>query len=121
MALMRDRSAHISGLKTLAGSCASIFWPGVLVFGFPGVMGQHWQKALDVGQAEVGQTLFFVLAGVGLFMFLAARLQKTVGPAWLTAAGGVLCGTATIMVGYALSMNLVSLWAFLVGAGSALT
>jgi hypothetical protein len=43
----------------LGACCIAIFWPGTLVFGFPGVMSQYWQNAYRVGYAQVGQILFF--------------------------------------------------------------
>ncbi|MEA2040284.1 MAG: MFS transporter [Thermodesulfobacteriota bacterium] len=109
---------RIKGPVALIASCAAIFWPGAFIFSFPGVMAQYWQATFEVGRGAIGQTLFFVLAAVGTFMFLTGRWQEKIGPAWLTAIGGVLCGTSTIIVGQASSMNHVYLWAFLVGASS---
>jgi OFA family oxalate/formate antiporter-like MFS transporter len=58
-------------------SCAcAIFWPGAFIFGFPGVMSQHWQQAFDVGRSEVGQTVFFILAGATCFMYLCGRFSR---------------------------------------------
>ena len=115
-----DMTNRLKGPVALTASCAAIFWPGAFIFSFPGVMGQYWQVTFDVGRGAIGQTLFFVLAAVGIFMFLTGRWQEKIGPAWLTAIGGVLCGTSTIIVGQAASINHVYLWAFLVGASSSL-
>ncbi len=109
---------RIKGPVVLIASCAAIFWPGAFIFSFPGIMAQYWQTTFDVGRGAIGQTLFFVLAAVGIFMFLTGRWQEKIGPACLTATGGVLCGMSTIIVGHATSMNHVYLWAFLVGASS---
>ena len=59
----------------LIACCVAVFWPGTLVFGFPGVMGHYWQTTLSVERTEVGRILFFVLAAVGIFMFIIGRLQ----------------------------------------------
>ncbi len=103
----------------VAASCVAIFLPGALVFGFPGVMGTHWQQIFGVGRADVGQTLFFVLAAVGIFMFVTGRLQEKIDPAWVMALGALIYGPSTVAVGHAVSIHWVYLWAFLTGASSA--
>ena len=103
----------------VAASCVAIFLPGALVFGFPGVMGTHWQQIFGVGRADVGQTLFFVLAAVGIFMFVTGRLQEKIDPAWVMALGALIYGPSTAAVGHAVSIHWVYLWAFLTGASSA--
>ena len=107
------------GRRVLIASCAAIFWPGGFIFSFPGLLGPHWQQTFMVGSGAVGQTLFFVLASVGLFMFLAGRLQEKIGPAWLMAIGAILCGGCTLLLRYASSINHIYMWSFLVGASSA--
>jgi OFA family oxalate/formate antiporter-like MFS transporter len=97
----------------------AIFWPGAFIFSFPGVMGLHWQEIFTVGRADIGRTLFFVLAAAGIFMFCIGRWQEKIGPAWLVAGGAALCGASTILLGYASHINFVYLWAFLVGTSSA--
>ena len=47
----------------LVSCCLAVFFPGALIFGFPGVLGPHWQAAFEVGRADIGQILFYVLAG----------------------------------------------------------
>lgn len=103
----------------VVASCVAIFLPGALVFGFPGVMGTHWQQIFGVGRADVGQTLFFVLAAVGIFMFVTGRLQEKIDPAWVMALGALIYGPSTAAVGHAVSIHWVYLWAFLTGASSA--
>ena len=101
-------------------SCAcAIFWPGAFIFGFPGIMRQHWQQAFDVGDSAVGQTMFFILAGATCFMYLCGRGQEKYGPRKLATLGAVLCGSSVIWLGRADSMIAVYIWAFLVGASSA--
>ncbi|UCH19726.1 MAG: MFS transporter [Deltaproteobacteria bacterium] len=110
---------RLKGPVVLAAGCVAIFWPGALIFGFPGVMSQHWQHAFQVGRAEVGQILFYVLAAVGIFMFLVGRWQERIGPSSLTVIGTVLCGTGIIMVGHASGIKIVYVWAFITGVSSA--
>lgn len=107
-------------VAALVASCAAIFWPGALIFGFPGVMAPFWQAAFEVSQAQVGQSMFFVLAGAGSFMYLAGRWQERLGPGWLAALGGLLTRLATLGLGFAASIIAVYLWAFAVGVASAL-
>jgi len=103
----------------LAGSCGAIFWPGAFIFSLPGVLGETWQSSFGVGRAAVGRSMFFVLAAVGIFMFVVGRLQERTGPGPLVAIGGLLCGFSTLFLGGASSMAWVYVWAFLVGAASA--
>jgi OFA family oxalate/formate antiporter-like MFS transporter len=110
---------RIKGRRVLIASCAAIFWPGGLIFSLPGLLGPYWQQTFLVGKGAVGQTLFFVLAAVGLFMFLAGRWQEKIGPAWLMAIGAILCGGSTMVLRYASSINHIYVWSFLIGASSA--
>jgi OFA family oxalate/formate antiporter-like MFS transporter len=57
----------------LVASAGAIFWPGAFIFGFPGVMRQHWQQVFDVSGSAVGQTIFFILTGATCFMYLCVR------------------------------------------------
>jgi len=101
-------------------SCAcAIFWPGAFIFGFPGVMRQHWQEAFNVGGGAVGRTVFLVLMGATCFMYLCGRWQEKYSPAKLVALGTVLCGSSVIWLGRAEDMTAVYVWAFLVGVSSA--
>jgi OFA family oxalate/formate antiporter-like MFS transporter len=101
-------------------SCAcAIFWPGAFIFGFPGIMRQHWQQAFNVGGGAVGRTIFFILIGATCFMYLCGRWQEKYGAGKLAALGAVLCGGSVIWLGRAENMTAVYAWAFSVGASSA--
>lgn len=101
------------------GACALVvFWPGALIFGLPGVMGPYWQQAFATDRAAVGQILFYLLVAAGLFMYPTGRWLERLGPARLAAAGGLLCGLATLFLGRAQDIFQVYLWAFLVGVSS---
>jgi len=45
----------------IVGSALCIFWPGALIFGFPGVMASYGQGLFHVGRGAIGNILFFVL------------------------------------------------------------
>lgn len=116
---MTDRD-KIKSVRSLMGCCAAIFWPGAFIFGLPGVLGSTWKERFGVGQTEVGQTLFFVLAAVGFFMFISGRLLERLGPPRLVGAGVAICGISTVLVGYCNAIWGVYLWAFIVGIASTL-
>jgi len=109
-----------SGRALILISCAcAIFWPGAFIFGFPGVMSQHWQQAFNVGRSEVGQTVFFILAGATCFMYMCGRWQEKFGPGSLAALGAGLCGSSAVWLSQTENMIAVYIWAFIVGASSA--
>jgi len=103
----------------LAACCAAVFWPGAFIFGLPGVLGQHWQLTFSVGKAAVGQSIVFILAGAGTFMYIVGRWQAVIGPSRMAAFGTILCGGSVLFLGHVSSMHGVYVWAFLVGASSA--
>jgi OFA family oxalate/formate antiporter-like MFS transporter len=100
----------------LWGSCAAIFWPGALAFGFPGVMASHWQHTFGIGRGEVGATMFFLLVAVGSFMFLAGRLQMRWGVRRLMTVGGIVSTADMLLAAYAPGMAWIYAWAFILGA-----
>ena len=104
---------------TLISCACAVFWPGAFIFGFPGVMSQHWRIAFGVNDSEVGRTVFFILIGATCFMYLCGRWQERYGPGKLVALGALLCGGSVIWLGRIESMTGVYVWAFLVGAASA--
>jgi OFA family oxalate/formate antiporter-like MFS transporter len=104
------------GFGALWGSCAAIFWPGALAFGFPGVMAAHWQQTFGVGRGEVGATMFFLLVAVGCFMFLAGRLQMRLGVRRLMIMGGLVSTADMFLAAWAPSMAWIYAWAFILGA-----
>lgn len=107
------------GIGALLGSCGAVFWPGVMVFGFPGVAGQYWEQAFGADRAAIGQTLFFILAGTGIFMYLTGRWQARIGHAKVAALGGILCASSTWILGCAGGMGVVHGCFFLIGVSSA--
>jgi MFS transporter, OFA family, oxalate/formate antiporter len=106
------------GIFAVAGSSLAIFWPGALVFGFPGVMAPYWQKTFHVGKGPIGNILFFVLAALGVFMFFVGRWQERLGTRRMITLGAALCGLNVLVVAYASNLSMLYLWAFLNGAAS---
>ncbi len=106
------------GVVAVLGCALSIFWPGALIFGFPGVMGPYWQETFGVGKGAVGNTLFFVLAALGVFMFFVGRWQEKFGTRLMITIGALICGLSIFLVAYAPNIYYVYLWAFLTGTSS---
>lgn len=106
------------GILAVTGSALSLFWPGAVAFGLPGVLGQHWQQAFGVGKGAVGAIMFFMLASLGIFMFLVGRWQDRLGPRLAMSIGGAVTGLSLLMLPFAPSMNVVYLWGFISGAAS---
>jgi len=107
-----------SGVPAVVGSSVAIFWAGAFIFGFPGVMGSYWQETFHVGRGAIGNTLFFVLAAVGIFMFFVGRWLEKFGTRRMISFGAVLCGLDIFLLAYASSLPILYLWAFLMGLGS---
>jgi len=105
--------------RVLVACALAIFWPGSFIFGFPGVLRQHWQQAFGANAGAVGGTVFFILAGATCFMYFCGLWQEKYGPGRLAAIGSLLCGSSTIALRWAASMAQVNLWAFCVGASAA--
>jgi len=96
----------------------AIFWPGALTFGFPGVMAPAWQEMFHVGRAATGLVIFFMLAAVGAFMFLAGRWQEQYGPRKMIILGIAFTAFSSVVAAYASSIYMVYAWAFLNGLAS---
>lgn len=108
------------GTLAVIGSSAAIFWPGALIFGFPGVIGPHWQNMFGVGKGAIGNCLFFVLSMVGISMFLAGKLQERYGTRSMIRTGVVICALSSLPALYATNIYHIYVWAALNGLGSSL-
>jgi OFA family oxalate/formate antiporter-like MFS transporter len=115
---MNEAERNRRGVFAVVGSSIAIFWPGALVFGFPGVMGPYWQKLFGVGRGAIGNTLFFVLAAVGVFMFFVGRWQERLGIKRMITIGSILCGISPLVIAYASSLYSLYFWAFLIGTST---
>jgi OFA family oxalate/formate antiporter-like MFS transporter len=108
------------GKAALAACAAAIFWPGAFAFGFPGVMAATWRQSLAAGRAEVGAVMFFMLAALGCFMFLAGRWQVRLGSARLILVGAALGAVDMTLAAFAGSVAWIWAWAFAMGASQCL-
>ncbi len=78
-------------------------------------------ETFEVGTADTGNIMFFMLASLGIFMFLVGRWQERLGLRTMMVVGGVLCGVNMLTAAYANGMTMVYLWAFVTGAASCFT
>ena len=106
------------GIQAVFGSALCIFWPGALIFGYPGVMAAYWQGVFHVGRGAIGNILFFVLSAVGLLMFFVGHWQERFGIRRMMVVGTLLCGLSLLLLVLTSSLWTLYLWAFLVGASS---
>jgi OFA family oxalate/formate antiporter-like MFS transporter len=117
--MMDSTNRGPKGILAVIGSSIAIFWPGALIFGFPGVMAPYWMETFHVGRGAIGNILFFVLAAVGIFMFLVGRWQEKFGIRRMITAGAIICGLSVFIIAYASNLYMIYLWAFLTGTSSA--
>jgi OFA family oxalate/formate antiporter-like MFS transporter len=106
------------GILAVAGSSAAVFWPGALIFGYPGVMSPYWREMFNVGTGATGNVMFFVLAAVGSFMFVVGQWQEKVGIRLIVSISALVCGLSLLIVSHATNIYAVYIWAFLTGTGS---
>jgi OFA family oxalate/formate antiporter-like MFS transporter len=111
-------SGDVKAVLAVLGCSIAIFWPGALTFGFPGVMTPIWQEMFQVGREATGITIFFMLAAVGIFMFLVGRWQERFGTRRMIVIGIILTSFASIVAAYASSIFMVYAWAFVNGLAS---
>jgi MFS transporter, OFA family, oxalate/formate antiporter len=116
---MKSKERDYKGILAVIGSSMAIFWPGALIFGFPGVMAPYWMKTFHAGRGAIGNILFFVLAAVGAFMFFVGRWQEKFGLRRMITAGAILCGVSVLISAFASNLYMLYLWAFLTGVSTA--
>jgi OFA family oxalate/formate antiporter-like MFS transporter len=105
-------------LLAVIGSCLAVFWSGALTFGFPGAMSPLWQKMFGVGAAATGLIIFFMLAAVGVFMFLVGRWQERWGLRGMMALGVLLTAAGSVLASQASDIYTIYAWAALNGMAS---
>jgi MFS transporter, OFA family, oxalate/formate antiporter len=111
-------SRDVKGIMAVFGCSVAIFWPGALTFGFPGVMAPLWQEMFSAGRGTIGNTIFFMLAAVGIFMFLVGRWQERYGTRTMIVIGTIICSFSVLLAAYASSISMIYAWAFITGIGS---
>lgn len=113
-----SRPGNKRGVLVIIGCCIALFWPGALNFGFPGVMAPLWQEMFHIGRGPSGNTIFFMLAGVGIFMSLVGRWQERHGIRTMMATGIIICSLNSIMAAFLSSVSMLYIWSFINGLSS---
>jgi len=113
-----SRPGNKRGALVVIGCCMALFWPGALNFGFPGVMAPLWQEMFHIGRGASGNTIFFMLAAVGIFMSLVGRWQERHGTRTMMAIGIIISSLNSILAAYLSSVSMLYLWAFITGLSS---
>lgn len=108
------------GKWAVIGAFIAIWFPGAMTFSYPGVMGPTWMKTFGVGKGSIGLSLFFLLAMVGCFMFIAGKLQEKYGVRAMVRTGSVIVGVAAVVSAYASNIYMIYGWALLNGIGVSL-
>ncbi len=96
-------------------SSISIFWSGAFIFSLPGIMSSYWKESLNVGNSQIGATMFFILSAVGIFMYIAGRMQITFGIKRILLLGILLNSFSLLILLKLTSIYLIYLWSFMVG------
>lgn len=102
----------------VVGAAAAIFFPGSLVFGLPGLMSPVWGESLGVSAGALSYVMFFLLAALGIFMFVVGKWTARVGAKSLIMIGTVLAALAAAMTAVVTNVWMIYGWAFLIGAAT---
>lgn len=81
-------------------------------------MSPLWQEMFGVGAAATGLIIFFMLAAVGVFMFLVGRWQERWGLRAMMALGVVLTAAGSVLASQAAGISTIYAWAALNGTAS---
>jgi len=102
----------------VVGAAAAIFFPGSLVFGLPGLMSTVWGSSLGVSAGALSYVMFFLLAALGIFMFVVGKWTNRLGAKSLIMLGTVLAALAAAMTAVVTNVWMIYGWAFLIGTAT---
>lgn len=108
-------------ITSIFGCCLAVFWSGFLAFGFPGVMGTYWQELYDVGAAETGTVVTFMLLALAASMFFSGRIHMKIGMRRCLLIGLLMNAAAMIILMNGRSIYAVYAWGFVVNLGCSFT
>ena len=111
-------SRNAKGILSVFSCSVTVIFPGALMLAYPGVMAIYWQKLFHVGEAPIGNVLFFMWLPVGLFMFLVGQLLRRYGTRIINTIGSLICGLNILIMANPSDMVSVYLWAALHGLGT---
>lgn len=104
-------------MKRITGCALTIFMAGVVAFGYPGVMSAYWQNQFQVGVAETGMVVTFMLLALAVAMFFSGKVHQRFGMSVCVLIGlGFYLASFSIL---ALARNIywVYVWGFVANLG----
>jgi len=104
-------------IKKITGCGLSIFWGGVIAFGYSGVMSAYWQQRFSVGSAEIGLIITFMLLALAVAMFFSGKVHAKVGMAKCVVIGAVLYVLAFGILLMARNIYWIYAWGFVGNLG----
>jgi OFA family oxalate/formate antiporter-like MFS transporter len=72
----------------------------------------------DVGKGAIGNTLFFILASLGVFMFFVGRWQERFGMRKMIMIGTLIASVNLLTIAFASNVAMLYLWGFLNGTAT---
>lgn len=104
-------------MKRMIACGLMIFLSGSIAFGFPGVMTAYWQDQFQVGNAETGLIITFMLLALAISMFFSGRIHAARGLRTCIILGTALYGMAFLLLLGADSIFQVYIWGFIANLG----
>jgi len=111
---MRDKK---KALLSAAGCSIAIFWSGFLAFGYPGIMSTYWQEEFNVGAAQTGSVVTFMLFAMAASMFFCGRIHVKIGMRKCIITGTACIVLAMVMQFLIQNMTGAYIWGFITNVG----
>jgi len=93
------------------------FWSGFLAFGYPGIMSTYWQEEFNVGAAQTGSVVTFMLFAMAASMFFCGRIHVKIGMRKCIITGTVCIVLAMVMQFLIQNMTGAYIWGFITNVG----
>lgn len=104
----------------LIGSGVCVWFPGAVTFGLIGLLVPVWARAFNVGRGPLGLVMTFLLASLGVFMFLGGKYSDRYGARRVVTVGITMCSASLLLFAYSPSVYALYVIAFIWGAGTCL-
>lgn len=111
------KSRNKKAVLSVLGCCMAVFWSGYLAFGYPGIMSTYWQERYQVGAAETGTVVTFMLFALAVSMFFSGRIHMKLGMRKCILIGMLFNILAMVILMNASSIYGVYIWGFVTNLG----
>lgn len=115
-----DMKKQSKAIMSVIASSTAIFWPGILIFGYTGVMSPYWQQSFQVGKGATSNSMFFIVFAMGIFTFIIGKWQEKIGTRIMTTIGAIICSLSLVIASCATNIYMIYVWAFANGIGVSL-